>query len=269
MRDFTRTMVWITENVRCISGTQVQIIFALFLTCSVSYIVAQPGSVIPPNVRAMNTIERLTDSNGLGTNEMMYGIPLPEEKVIGDTYLNTEWKRSVILLYENNKLLEGYPIRYDIKADELGVKTVNGVKVLSGRNVKSFTWIDSLRSEPYYYINAKEYRNDGIALAGFFEVLVDGKTPLFKKMDVIIKKADYNVQLSIGSRDDKILKKPTYYFADVNKTIEVSGNKRKMLTLLEDNTSEVEMYMDKNGLSTKNEDDLIKIFKYYNSLIKD
>jgi hypothetical protein len=238
----------------------------LFAISFVSTNAQPPGNVIPSNVRATNTIERLTDSNGLGTNEMMYGIPLPEGKVIGDTYLSTQWKRSVILLYENNKLLEGYPVRYDINADELDVRGVNGVKVLAGKKVKSFVWIDSARKEPYYFVNAKDYKEDGVPLIGFFEVLVDGTSPLFKKINITVKKADYNVTLSVGSRDDKILKNPAYYLAEDNKVYEIPASKKKFLPLLKRNASQVEAYMESNGLSPKKEEDLLLIFKYYNSL---
>jgi hypothetical protein len=227
---------------------------------------AQQGGVIPPNVRATNTIERLTDSNGLGNNEMLYGIPLPEGKVIGDTYLNTEWQKSVILLYEGNKLLEGYLIRYDIKIDELDVKTASSVKVLSGKNVKSFMWMAAAGGDAQYFINAKEFRDDGIPLIGFFEVLVDGNTPLFKKTNVSIKKADYNVTLSMGSRDDKILKSSTYFLVDGNKVYELPGNKKKFLALFKGKASEIEGYMDANDLSVKKEEELVLIFKYCNSL---
>jgi len=238
----------------------------LFLLSVASIDSYAQGSVIPSNVRAVNTIERLTDSNGLGTNEMMFGIPIPEGKVIGDTYLSTEWKRSVILLYDKNKLIEGFPIRYDIKADELDVKSASGVKVLEGRKVKSFMWMDSSRAEPYYFINAKDFKVDGTSLIGFFEVLVDGNSPLFKKMNVSIKKADYNVILSVGSRDDKILKNATYYLAEGTSAYEIPGSKKKFLQLLKSKADDVESYMDSNGLSIKKEEELILICKYYNSL---
>jgi hypothetical protein len=238
----------------------------LFLVSIISLDSYSQGSVIPSNVRAVNTIERLTDSNGLGNNEMMFGIPLPEGKVIGDTYLSTEWKRSVILLYDKNKLIEGFPARYDIKSDELDIKGAGGVKVLEGRKVKSFMWMDSSRAEPYYFINAKEFKVDGVPLIGFYEVLVDGNTPLFKKMSITVKKADYNVTLAIGSRDDKILKNPTYYLADGNTAYEIPGSKKKFLQLLKSKADEVESYMDSNGLSIKKEEELVVICKYYNSL---
>lgn len=224
------------------------------------------GSVIPPNVRATNTIERLTDSNGLGNNEMMFGIPIPEGKVIGDTYLSTEWKKSVILLYEKGRLIEGFPVRYDIKSDELDVKGRSEVKVLEGRKVKSFMWIDSTRTEPYYFINARDFKEEGVPLVGFFEVLVDGNSPLFKKTDISVKKADYNVTLSMGSRDDKILKSSSYYLADGSSVSEIPGSKKKFLQLLKGKADEVESYMDTNNLSVKKEEELIAIFKYYNSI---
>jgi len=224
------------------------------------------SSAIPKNVRAVNTIERLTDSNGLGNNEMLYGIPLPEGKVVGDTYLSTEWKRSVILLYDNNKLIEGFPVRYDIKSDDLEVKGRSDIKVLEGRKIKSFMWIDSSRSEPYYFVNAKDFKEDGVPLTGFFEVLADGNSPLFKKVNISVKKADYNVTLNMGSRDDKILKNSTYYFADGNRVSEIPGSKKKFLQLLKSKADEVESYMDENGLSIKKEEELVAIFKYYNSL---
>jgi len=197
---------------------------------------------------------------------MLYGIPLPEGKVVGDTYLSTEWKRSVILLYDNNKLIEGFPVRYDIKSDDLEVKGRSDIKVLEGRKIKSFMWIDSSRSEPYYFVNAKDFKVGGVPLTGFFEVLADGNSPLFKKVNISVKKADYNVTLNMGSRDDKILKNSTYYFADGNRVSEIPGSKKKFLQLLKSKADEVESYMDENGLSIKKEEELVAIFKYYNSL---
>ncbi len=235
---------------------------------SVIFASAQPHSVIPPNVRAVNTIERLTDSNGLGTNEMMYGIPLPPGKVIGETYLDTSWRRSVVLLYENNALLEGYFIRYDIKADELDIKTSDKIKVLEGKKVKSFSWLDSMAGDPKYFVNAKDFKTNGVPLSGFFEVLVDGQMPLFKKTSISIKKADYNVQLSIGNRDDKILKKRSFYLANETQVVELPGSKKRFLSLFKDRARRIEEYIDSNSLSIKREEDLIEIFKQLNSSLK-
>ena len=244
-----------------------------YLTIAVMSIVlavaAQPGTIVPANIRAINNIERLTYLNSTAGNEMIYGVPVPEGKVIGDTYLHREWKRSAILLYAGEKLIEGFPVRYDIRTDELEVKTSGGIKALEGRNVRSFTWIDSLRTEPYFFINAKEFKNEGVQMAGFMEVLVDGKLPLLKKINISIKKADYNVALSVGSRDDKILKQPAYFvFSEkVGELKEIPGSKKKLMPVFQTKAEEMEKYIGANDLSVKKEEDLIKIITHYNRLL--
>lgn len=238
------------------------------LVLSMGLVKAQ-NSAIPNYVRAVNALERLSDSNGLGTNEMVYGINLPPGKVIGDTYLSTSWKKSVILLYKENKLLEGYEVRYDVHADELEVKTSKGIKVLKGHDIKSFMWIDSLRTEPYYFVNAADYKKDDAPLAGFFEVLVDGQTPLFKKTRLAMKKANYNVALDVGSRDDKILKVHEYYVARSGKVTEIPSSRKKIASVFSPREDDITKFMDANDLSVRKESDLVHIFQFYNSLGKE
>ena len=225
-------------------------------------------SVVPNNIRATNTLERLFDLGGLDNADMLYGIPLPEGKVIGDTYLDTRWKNATILLYEKEKLLEGYPVRYDIYLDELEIKAKNGIKVLKGNKIKSFVWVDSLSKAPTYFMNAKEFKNeDNVRLIGFFQVLTDGSLPLFKKTTVEVKKADYNVQFNVGSRDDKILKKQDFYLVKAAQVIEIPAAKKKLVPLFGEKSDEMEKYMKENALTTTKEDHLKLIFGHYNSLV--
>ena len=226
------------------------------------------NSAIPNYVRAVNALDRLTDSNGLGSNEMVYGIPLPPGKVIGDTYLSQSWKKSVILLYKEDKLLEGYEVRYDVYADELEVKTNKGIKVLKGRDIKSFMWTDSAQLDPYYFVNAADYKREGAPLAGFFEVLVDGQMPLFKKTRLTVKKANYNVALDVGSRDDKILKVHEYFLARSGEVMEVPTSRKKITSVFSPKGDDVTKFMNANDLSVKKEIDLVHIFEFYNSLSK-
>ena len=56
-------------------------------------------AVVPPNVRAIEYPGSAKGVEGiLGSADMLYGIPLPEGKIIGDTYLDTHWKNSSILV---------------------------------------------------------------------------------------------------------------------------------------------------------------------------
>jgi hypothetical protein len=225
-------------------------------------------SVVPSNIRATNTIDKLSDMRGLETGEMLFGIPLPEGKVIGDTYLDVQWKTGSIMLYDKDKLIERYPIRYDIHADELDIKTGKSVKVIAGNKIKSFSWIDSSYTVPIYFINAKDFKDEeGGSFSGFFEVLVDGTLPLLRKTDIVVKKADYNVQLNVGSTDDKILKKDIYYYLKDGKALEVPSSKKKLLALFGQHAEAVEKYIKENKGATKQRD-LVLAFDYYKKLVK-
>jgi hypothetical protein len=225
-------------------------------------------AVVPPNIRASNTLDKLNDLDGLGMGDMLYGIPLPEGKVIGDTYLDTHWKNSSLLLYENDKLIEGFPVRYDILTDDFEVKSKNGIKVVKGGKIKSFVWVDSVTKVPDYFVNAKDFRDeDNVPYSGFFQVLTEGSLPLFKKTEIDVKKADYNIQFNVGSHDDKILKKNDFYTLKDKLVVELPSSKKKIIALFGDKSEVMEVFIKENDLSIAKEDPLKIIFEHYNSLL--
>ncbi|HEY5746331.1 MAG TPA: hypothetical protein VIU12_09670 [Chryseolinea sp.] len=240
----------------------------IFLGLSLGlHALAQPN-VVPNNIRSVNTLEKLYDPDGLGRTDMLYGIPQPEGKVLGDTYFSTQWKASTILLYKDEKMIEGFPIRYDIHANEIEVKTQSGVKVLGGDKVKSFIWIDSATRVPSYFVNAKDFKDkDQTKLSGFLQVVVDGPLPLLKQTTVFLKKADYSVQFDVGSRDDKILKKTELYFSKDGQVMELPSSKKKLLPLFGDKADALGKFIQDQNLTSSREADLITIFNHYNSLV--
>ena len=225
-------------------------------------------AVVPPNVRASNTLDRLKESRDFNTADMLYGIPLPEGKTIGDTYLDMHWKDASILLYESEKLIEGFPIRYDIMTDDVEVKTKKGIKVLQGVKIKSFVWVDSVTKAPDYFVNAKDFKDESnVPYSGFFQVLADGSLPLFKKTEIEIKKADYNIQFNVGSQDDKILKKSEFYTLKDKQLVELPSSKKKIIVLFGDKSEAMEVFIKENDLSIAKGDQLKIIFAHYNSLV--
>jgi len=231
------------------------------------YSLCAQASAIPNNIRASYTVEGLSDATVAGKNEVLYGVAAPPGKVIGDTYLSTLWRPSAIQLYKDDRVIEGYDCRYDLQSDALDVKTKEGVKVLEGKRIRSFSWQDSSRLEPVFFVNASDFKLDGVPLTGFFEVLVDGKAPLLKRITLHLKKADYNVSFDVGSRDDKILKQSQYYVGRENAVTELGSSKKKVLALFGDQAAEMERFLNNNQVSLKQETDLIKVFQHYNSLL--
>lgn len=239
-----------------------QILFLCLVSlCATSY--AQ--TVLPSNMRAQTTLQQL---EGISTNkDILYGIPLPPPEVIGDTYYTAYWSPTSLLLY-GDKMVEGFPARYDIYGDEVELRGKNGVRVMPSKMFKSFVWIDSVSKEPTYFVNAKDFLAESkVPLKGFFQVMTEGSVTLLKRMTVYVKKADYNMVLNVGSRDDKIMKEITLYYTKGNTAFEVPSSKKKLLPIFGDKATAVEQYIKDKDLSVSKENDVKSIFAYYNSLV--
>lgn len=218
-------------------------------------------------MRASNTLDRMSDVGGLSRNDLLYGLPMTPGGIKGTTYLDKKWNIATILLFESEKLLEGYPVRYDLKENELEVKAKNGTKVIESKNIKSVVWRDSLTQLPKFFINGGEYTDEGTPLNGLLEVLADGKVPLLKRNYIVIKAPDYVVGFDVGSRDTKIFKKSTYYYA-TGKNLTKITSKKTLLPAFGDDAVEVEKFIKTNKLSTNNDRDLAMVFDGYNAKFK-
>lgn len=228
---------------------------------------AQSTNAIPSNIRATNTADRLSDG-GLAVGELLIGMPVPAGEVIGNTYLDENWKKTTLLLMNTDKLIEGYLCRYNIQSNQIEVKNPAGVSAVAGSKIKSFVWIDADTEAPTYFVNAQEYSIAGVKQSGFLTVLVDGYLPLFKKTTIVVRQPDYKPELHMGSRDTQILKKDIYYYSKERELIEIKGrSKKKFLEIFEDSSEEMEKYIQANSLDVNNEVNRVMIFEYYNKSI--
>ncbi|MEX2233840.1 MAG: hypothetical protein WD824_16870 [Cyclobacteriaceae bacterium] len=240
-------------------------ILAVVFVCTLEAF-AQPNSTVPKNIRAANTLDNLFDANGLATFDNLYGIPLEPGRVIGNTYLNPDWRRTTFLLYEADRMIEDYPARYEIDQDQFEIKVAKGVKVLSGKKVKSFVWVDSLTRSPHYFVNAKDLKNeDNSPLNGFFEVLSEGELTLLSRTGIVVKKPNYNEKLDMGTRDERILKKSKFYITEKGKVKELAASRKKLLPVFGEHAAVMEEFIRKNALSLNEPAHLKAIFENYNA----
>lgn len=228
---------------------------------------AQPNSVVPKNIRAANTLDNLFDGNGLATSDNLWGIPLEPGAVVGNTYLNPEWRRTALSLYDTDKVLEGYLTRYEIDLDQFDIKTTLGIKVLSGKKIKSFVWMDSLTKTPHYFVNGRDLKTAAdVPIIGFFEVLAEGDPTLLSKTGVIVKRPNYNEKLDMGNRDTRIEKRAKYYYLENDLLHELPSAKKKIIAVFGDHAEALQDFVKVNKLSWDEEGHLKHIFEHYNGL---
>ena len=219
---------------------------------------------IPPQMRAANTLDNLAQ-NGLNQSDLLFGLPMEPGKLVGDSYITKVWNVATIMLADSEKIIEGYPVRYDIKAAVLEIKSKNGIKVLNSKSIKSMVWLDSLQL-PHYFVNAESFKEDGVQQSGLVEILVDGEVTLLTKFSVEIIKPNYNIAMGSGSKDTKIIPRSTFYSAQGGELTRIKS-KNDVLKVSGTHSAAISKLISDRGLKVKNQYDLIDIFTHLNNLI--
>jgi len=174
------------------------------------------GQALQKTIRADNIIRLLNERPNFIGGNMVYGIPPEPKKLEGNNYLDSKWNRASILLYRDQQMLEGFRARYNIVSNmfELMEPENNLVSVMPGLRIQNIVWIDSTYQVPRYFVNGMDFQDEGAPIAGFFEVLVNGELPLMRRTTAYLKESNYNTALMVGERNDKILKRNTYYYLE-------------------------------------------------------
>lgn len=219
----------------------------------------------PKVVQADGLIKRWSTGDR-SVGQQIVTMPAAPGIKVAEVYLSPEWKRSSVAVYGNDNLLDGFPVRYDLKANSLEFNINNEIKVLDVRRVKSMVWLDSLTHIPHNFVNGKEYMVNNIPMTALLEVLVEGKLGLYKEYQYWIKKPDFNPALNVGSPDERIYKKSVFYFGTEKVLQAVPEKKKAVPAIFGDQKEAMKAYVKKQKLSVGKEDDLVKLFEYYNSL---
>lgn len=199
---------------------------------------------------------------GSGTARYME-IKAKPEKTKGSVYLSENWRVGNIYLFSGEEI-KNYPIKYDIKKLRYEIKVDNNIKILSIGAIKKVEWFVPETGEKTVFINSSDYKNiDGY---GMLQVLSKGKLTLLKKTDLKLIDGNYNTALDVGSRASKYVKSTKYFALYNNKVKKVKTRKRKVLKLFGNKYDTVKSWAKEQGLKYNKDQDLTKIFDYYNSI---
>ncbi len=207
------------------------------------------------------TPNQVVDSNRLNDlTRLRFSKQDEVEKIVkGSIYLFEDWDTSSVIEVDSRKYLLK-SVNYNILADQFQFKvsedsifvfdnTIIGQIKLNNRKFKQF----------YFGLDEGDK---------FCEVLFEGEnSSLIKRHGVKFDQAQPN-PLMLKDITDKYVKTAKYYLIDNDtKTItSVKLKKKSLAAIFKGKSSDIESYVKNNKLSFKKENDLKKIFKYYNSL---
>ncbi len=182
--------------------------------------------------------------------------------VKGDPYLDTAFRVSSFKFYKTEERIKT-PSRYDVLNNELEIKTTGDVMILPSNLVEKYSFQGKQR-DSVYFVNSAAYKFEE-PFDGFLQLLCDGEIQLLKLTRAEIVKPSYNPSLEVGDRDAYIVKKETLYYSFPDRRISKVKGKSEMLGLFGERKELIKSFISSNRLGFKNEEDLIKIFSYYNS----
>jgi hypothetical protein len=186
-----------------------------------------------------------------------------EKKLI--SYLE-QIKASCQANLEETKRLEGL-FRYNLYAQEFEmVYNSDTFSIRAPLDIKSI----SLSNKKFiygFYVD-KEFGNEYLG-SSYFEVISDGECKLLARHEVKIKDNSGPVTHSwASSQGDSFVKIRQLYFQKKEgmEVIQLKKNKKYLKEIFADRYYEVENYMRTEKINLKNENELKKLFDYYNNL---
>jgi hypothetical protein len=202
----------------------------------------------------------------------LFTIKGPAGKLLGDPHLDTTWQAGNVKFYNRlgvsltNDSLAGVPVRLDLSTNEVeiraGAKDIRAVKASAVRYIV----MNTATGTPSRFINVMEYKGDAEKLAGFFEQITAGKLQLLQHPSVYIRRANYNVAMNTGTKDDELVKKMDWYIAQNTKATKFSPGKKALLDVMADKKDQVEAFLKKEKPDLKTRSGMAALVTYYNSL---
>ncbi|HTE32225.1 MAG TPA: hypothetical protein VK666_17715 [Chryseolinea sp.] len=222
--------------------------------CTVSSVVAQ---LLPANGLGGGTGTSLSDHQliiearkGLGEKS--------EEKIEGTEYLSEDFVAGDVITKKG--IYKAVPMRYNVYKDYIEFKQKEGTFILDpGPDVHKVIF-------DTYSMVVGSYDAKGKTANGFFLLLDSGKVSLLEKKIVKFKAAEAPKAIETEGKPPRYEKSKDefMYRLGTGPITEVSSVK-KLIESLPDHQEEVSKFASKEKIS-KNEEELTKLVKYYNSL---
>ena len=183
--------------------------------------------------------------------------------IVGEPFLDPEFKEGAVFFSDSTKL-EDVELRYNVYQDKMEVvfegDTV-GIQPsyrMTGLQLGDKIFINSLMYDEW----TREFKY------GYLELLINGKAMLLKKYEKSFKYNSFATKYNGGGGDRNfhfIDKEKLFYKKGVESAIQVKKRKKKVLEIFGDHAEKIEEYVKENNLRYRKEEDLAKIFQYYNS----
>ena len=205
-------------------------------------------------------LDMQTNSGGFVTQ-----LPMAPAETKGDVYLNNQWFATDITLANKSKL-KGFLTRLNLETNQLQINVNDQIRVLSFKEVSSFSWLDGNLGDTVHFVSGKDYRKNGVPIDGFFQILKTGTWTLLSKPTLVLIKNTYVAALDAGERNNKWVKRDELYILNQTQLFNTNLSKNKFISQFpSDLQGAIKDFQSSKKIGNKNLGDLLLITDYLNS----
>ncbi len=188
------------------------------------------------------------------------------EGIKGTPYLFDTWREGNIIL-KDSSLIKDINIKYNIYTDDvLYLNSKSGDSLIIDRHRIDAFEIKGDSSADLLLFSDIRLKPGSKDKSTFARVLYNGETKLLIKYIKVFIKADYKGAYTAGRRYDEYTDNSQYYIMKDNELNRIKLNKKAITKVLADRENDVKSFIDKEGTDFDNENDVIKLLEYYDSL---
>lgn len=188
----------------------------------------------------------------------LVGLSKVEEGTEGTPYLNNDFKKGTV--YSNGSKFSNVPLRYDIHDDRIEFLQNGAVYQLDPNSPITKIVID----QDVFVVEKYEFK--GKEKIGYLLRLDSGRAVLMAKLITIYKERQEPTAMQYTAIPAKYTRLGNvYYMKEANRIVQIESLK-KIAGLFADRQNELNSFIKSENLSLREETDLVKLFKYYNSL---
>jgi hypothetical protein len=234
------------------------ILYACIIASSATQIKAQSVST---GLDAQTNIEALGADN---LNGMVRKFDTRYEGIRGTPYLADYWNTGTILL-KGGKSLTNVPVKIDLYGYEVISKRMSGDSIIvKAATIDKVLLTDALTGQAHAF---RKWADLGLAKAGYADILFDGKYMLLAERKKTLIKANYQGGYSANRPYDEFIDEVTYYVKKPQQNPEkIKFTRKAVAEIFPDHQAELKSFISKEQIDFRNINQVISIFRYYDSL---
>ncbi|HEX5169021.1 MAG TPA: hypothetical protein VFW11_07590 [Cyclobacteriaceae bacterium] len=177
----------------------------------------------------------------------------------GSPYLMDEFVQGEVFINDGN--FKGIPLRYNVYKDYVEFKKDNQVYILDpSAKIRRIVMGANI-------LVVKEYPFHGNNKIGFLSMIDSGKATLFSRHVVTYREAQPPKPIETTGKSPRYTEMPdVFYFRIGEGPLKEIESMKKMLEAFPDEAVQLKTFANKEKISVRKKDELVRFFQYYNSL---